>query len=69
MDTSDNWSTQLWRILPISLHHRPAKKLVICDKRHTLQTHWSILSLFPVIYSSKNVDHNSGGLHQSVDER
>jgi hypothetical protein len=52
---------------PYTIHK--SEKLVACDRQHRLKIHRNIISLFSVINSSKNVDHNSGGLHQSVNGR
>jgi hypothetical protein len=47
-----------------------SENLVVCDKQHTLKIHRDIVSLFPVIHSSTNVDHNFGGYASPLmDER
>jgi hypothetical protein len=43
-----------------------SEKLVICDTQYKLTIHRDIVSLLPVVYSSINVDYNSGGLQQSI---
>jgi hypothetical protein len=63
---TDRGSKKLWRPVAISLNHRPVWKCFICNRQDTMKIYWNIVSLFPMICLSKNVDHNSGGFQQFV---